>query len=417
MTTLQNRSDVEPCDHAVPNTFDEIMSAAHDMVPELRRRAEEIEESNRLPADIVEKLRAAGIFRMGFPERFGGPGLNSVQQIRIVETISYGDASTGWCAMVGMDAGMYQLSDAAVDEMFANLDVVVAGMLLPAGRAERVSGGYRLTGEWRMASGLHHADWTASGAFVFDSDGSPMLGEDGSPTWRIFLVPPDEVSPIENWHSTGLSGSGSVDYKIDDAFVPEAHTFSLTDPTRAGALGASDALMRKMPGVALGVARAALDYFREIAAEKVNSATGRRWADDYRIQYSLGQCEMQYISMRHGVYSTLEERWNRLEAGADLVDLSPDERIATALARTNAMRTARDIVRRLYDLLASTSIYKPSPMDRWLRDLETMCQHVMAQDKVIQSCGAHLLGGTPEFPLVLGLERSSSQRQKAAGHD
>jgi len=99
------------------------------------------------------------------------------------------------------------------------------------------------------------------------------------------------------------------------------------------------------------------------------------------------------------------------------VDLSPDERIATALARTNAMRTARDIVRRLYDLLASTSIYKPSPMDRWLRDLETMCQHVMAQDKVIQSCGAHLLGGTPEFPLVLGLERSSSQRQKAAGHD
>ncbi|NLS93902.1 MAG: acyl-CoA dehydrogenase, partial [Planctomycetaceae bacterium] len=134
-----------------------------------------------------------------------------------------------------------------------------------------------------------------------------------------------------------------------------------------------------------------------------NSATGRRWADDYRIQYSLGQCEMQYISMRHGVYSTLEERWNRLEAGADLVDLSPDERIATALARTNAFRTARDIVRRLYDLLASTSIYKPSPMDRWLRDLETMCQHFMAQDQIIQSAGAYLIGGRPENPLVLGI--------------
>ena len=73
------------------------------------------------------------------------------------------------------------------------------------------------------------------------------------------------------------------------------------------------------------------------------------------------------------------------------------------LARLNAFRGARRLVRRLYDLLATTSIYEPSPMDRWLRDLDTMCQHFMAQDQIVQSAGAYLLGGAPQNPLVLGI--------------
>ncbi len=91
-----------------------------------------------------------------------------------------------------------------------------------------------------------------------------------------------------------------------------------------------------------------------------------------------------------------------MEAGATIDDLNPDERVATALARFHAMRESRAIVRRLYDLHASMSIYQSSPLDRWLRDLETMCQHVMAQDRIVQSCGAYLVGGKPQFPLVLG---------------
>jgi hypothetical protein len=73
------------------------------------------------------------------------------------------------------------------------------------------------------------------------------------------------------------------------------------------------------------------------------------------------------------------------------------------LARTNSFRVARRVVTALYDLCATTSIYKPSPMDRWLRDVNTMCQHVIAQEQVIQSVGAHLLGGTPHNPFSVGI--------------
>ncbi|WP_329067689.1 acyl-CoA dehydrogenase family protein [Amycolatopsis sp. NBC_01480] len=386
----------------VPNSPQEILAAAEAVVPRLRARSAEIEGQRRLPADVAELLRGTGVFRMGFPAEFGGPGLTSAQQVEVVEVLSTGDTAAGWCAMIGMDAGLYALSDAAVREMFPALDVIAAGMLPPMGRADRVPGGYRLTGRWAFASGIAHADWVSSGAFVH-AGGERELTASGKPYWRVMMVRPGEVELIDNWHATGLAGSGSVDYTVDDVFVPEEHTFSLGEPTRTGPLAATDALMRKMPAVALGVARAALDHARDVARSKENRMTGRRWAEDYRVQCTIAECEMDLAAVRRGVYRSLEHRWDRMAAGTTLDDLTPDERVDTMLTRLAAMRQARTVVRRLYDLLATTSIYRPGPMDRWLRDLETMCQHVMAQDQIVQSAGAFLLGGTPRFPLALGI--------------
>ncbi|WP_223830512.1 acyl-CoA dehydrogenase family protein [Nocardiopsis quinghaiensis] len=66
----------------------------------------------------------------------------------------------------------------------------------------------------------------------------------------------------------------------------------------------------------------------------------------------------------------------------------------------HAFRTARSIVHRLFDLAGGASVYRNrSPMDRWLRDANTMCQHAVAQDSVLQLTGNVLLGGdsTPPF--------------------
>ncbi|MFJ6675684.1 acyl-CoA dehydrogenase family protein [Actinosynnema sp. NPDC091369] len=386
----------------VPNTAGEILAAARAIVPELRARAVEIEANRGLPDDVVELLRGTGVFRMGFPAALGGPELSSVEQIEVIEVLSYGDTSAGWCAMIGMDAGLYALSEQAAREMFPSPDVIAAGMLPPVGRADRVPGGYRVSGRWSFASGIAHADWVSAGAFVH-TDGERETTESGKPRWRIMMVPPDEVELIDNWHATGLAGSGSADYVIKDVFVPESRTFSLGEPTRSGPLSAPDSLMRKMPAVALGAARAALDHVRDVARTRVHPMTGQRWADDYRVQFAVGRCEMELQAARHAVHASLAQRWDRLLGGGTLDDLTPDERVATTLTRYNAMRGARDVVRRLYDLLATASIYRPSPMDRWLRDLETMCQHVMAQDVVVQSAGAYLLGGKPRFPLALGI--------------
>jgi indole-3-acetate monooxygenase len=395
-------------DATVPRTAAGILARAKAIGDELRARSPEFERERRLPADVVETLRATGVFAMGFPRAWGGPELTSIEQTEVIEALSYADASAGWCAMIGADTGLYAafLGETAARTMFPDIDMITAGLLFPVGHAERVPGGYRLSGRWQLASGITHCDWVASGAFVY-RDGRPEPGPaPGTRDKRIMMVRRDRVEILDTWHTTGLAGSGSCDYTMTDVFVPEEHTLRFDEPlSRAGALAQPEAFMRNMPGVPLGVARAALDHVREVAT-RVHPTTGATWADNYRTQVTLAECEADFVATRAAVYASLSRQWSVLsEPGATMDDLTPDERAALALSRLHAFRSARSIVNRLYDLLQTTSIYRSSPLDRWLRDTTTMGQHIVAQDRILQSVGAYLLGAAPEFPLSLGIVR------------
>jgi alkylation response protein AidB-like acyl-CoA dehydrogenase len=402
--TMTHASDPEaspgPPPSRRPNSEPEILAAARALAPRLRERSTEIEAARRLPADIVELLRDTGVFRMGFGRQWGGPELTSMAQTEVIEALSYGDPAAGWCAMIGSDTGLYAafLEPDAARKMFPELDLVTAGLLFPSGRAERVAGGYRLTGRWQFGSGITHADWVVAGAFLY-RDGRPEPAPDGAPhDSKLLMVPRAQVEVIDTWHTTGLAGSGSCDYAITDVFVPDEHTLTF-DVVRngAGALAQPEVHMRNMPGVPLGLARAALDHVYVLAAQR------DRWREDYRAQVTLAGCEADLAATRQGVYGALRRQHETLAAGGSLDDLTPTERAALPLSRWHAFRTARSIVTRLYDLLQTSAIYQPNPMDRWLRDTTTMCQHVVAQERILQSAGAYLLGGRPSFPLSLGL--------------
>jgi alkylation response protein AidB-like acyl-CoA dehydrogenase len=275
--------------------------------------------------------------------------------------------------------------------------MVTAGLLFPNGHADVVPGGFRLTGRWPFGSGITHADWVVSGAFRY-RDGVPEPGPEGSPRGSILLmVPSSDVEVLDTWYTTGLAGSGSADYTITDVFVPQERTFYFADVRGGtGLLAQPEVHMRNMPGVALGAARAALDYARDAAV-----AAGR--SEDYRTQITMAGCESDFAATRHGGYGALRRQHDILVAGGTLDDLTPGERAALPLSRWHAFRTARSIVTRLYDLVQTSAIYRPSPLDRWLRDTTTMCQHIVAQDRILQTAGAHLLGGRPLFPLALGI--------------
>jgi indole-3-acetate monooxygenase len=383
-----------------PLTAADILARARALAPRLRERSAEIESARRLPEDIVDMLRDTGVFRMGFSRAWGGPELTSIEQTEVVEALSYGDASAGWCATIGSNTGLYTafLREPVAREMFTSLDLITAGMLFPVGRADRVPGGYRLTGRWTFGSGITYCDWVISGAFIY-RDGEPDPSPDGDPhDSRLFLVRREFVEVVDNWHTTGLAGTGSCDYTITDVFVPEEHTLSFnTVHDHSGPHTQPESFMRYLPGVPLGVARAALDHVRETMPP--------RFSDNYRTQVTLAECEADFIATRNGVYGTLRRLSEVLAGGGTLDDLTTDERAALPLSRLHAFRTARSIVTRLYDLLQTGSIHRAGPMDRWLRDTTTMCQHLFAQDRILQSAGAHLLGGTPDFRLCLGIVR------------
>ena len=379
-----------------------ILARAKALAPVLREHAERIEQNRQLPQDIVELLRATGVFRMAVPHSWGGPDLDAVEQTEVIEALATGDASAAWCAMIGMDTPIYAgyMDENVARELFTNPDTVTAGAIMPMGRAERVPGGYRVSGQWYFGSGITHSEWVVGGVLVTtggELESNPRTGE--GPHWRVIVARQSAFEIQDTWHTTGLRGSGSRDYQVQDLFVPEEHTFSFATPRVTGAQATPDAVLRNMPGVPLGVARAAIDYVRDMAATRFDRTTQTSWPENYRVQMTIAEAEMELGAARYAVYGSLREQWDLLEAGGHQ---TPDEQAASVLARVNAFRTARSVVARLFDLVATAAVYEPSPLDRWLRDLNTMCQHVIAQDQVIQSAGAHLLGGTPHNAYAVG---------------
>ncbi|MCW8209267.1 acyl-CoA dehydrogenase [Verminephrobacter aporrectodeae subsp. tuberculatae] len=382
-----------------PATAQHILERARQIAPVLREHSVDIEAQRHLPHAIVELLRDAGIFRATMPKAWGGPELTSMQQTELVETISAGDASAGWCAMIGMDSGIYSgfLPDDVARQVYHSLDMANSGWIHPQGRAERVPGGFKVSGNWRFGSGITHCDVLVAGCLVYRNGTLEPDLETGTPEqWRVIVAKPTDFKILDTWYTTGLTGSGSHDYSVDQLFIPEERSFSFTRPYRSGPLhSAPDAILRKMSGVPLGVARACLDYVRGLVHERIERETKIPWSDDVRVQATMARAEMKLAAARTSVYASLDMQWRKL---ADGDRFSVDDRVATALARYNAFRTCRSIVRMLFDLVGGASIYKKSPMDRWLRDAETMCQHAVAQDSILQLTGKVLMGGKSASP-------------------
>ncbi len=147
----------------------------------LREKSTAIDEARRLPADVVTRVREAGLFRLTMPKTWGGPELSTMEQLEVIEELSKANASVGWCVMIGCDSGIFSahLDDAAGRRLYPHLDMATAAWLIPAGRADRVDGGYRISGQWMFGSGISHADVVSAGCLVHEN-GAPVMNSAGT---------------------------------------------------------------------------------------------------------------------------------------------------------------------------------------------------------------------------------------------
>jgi alkylation response protein AidB-like acyl-CoA dehydrogenase len=101
----------------------------------------------------------AQVFRMGMPHAYGGPELDPMSQVRVVEELARIEGSAGWLSMIST-AGSFLaafLDPPVAQRFFGNVDSVLAGNLRPPQRADWVDGGYRVSGRFRFGSGCQHA--------------------------------------------------------------------------------------------------------------------------------------------------------------------------------------------------------------------------------------------------------------------
>src|SRR5712692_2374065 len=146
-----------------------ILAAARALAPKIREASNEIERERRLTPPIVEAMRRAGIFGMTMPRAWGGPEVDPLMQIRVIEALAEADGSVGWCAMINSDGGYYSafLEDAVGRAMYRDREAPTASSLIFIGGAEKVDGGYQVKRRWPFLSGCQHSDWIAGTCTVY----------------------------------------------------------------------------------------------------------------------------------------------------------------------------------------------------------------------------------------------------------
>jgi alkylation response protein AidB-like acyl-CoA dehydrogenase len=383
---------------------EEILKAAFAIEPEVRAAQDEIERARRLPAHLIEKMKHAGFFAMSMPKAWGGPETDPLTQLRIVEQLSYADGSVGWCTMIGCDSGYFTafLDQDVARAMYPDIRVSTASALTLTGRAVKANGGYRVSGRWPFSSGCLDAAWIVGGCVVYAGD-QELRDSEGVPVSLQCFFRPEEIEILDTWHTTGLRGSGSNDFAAQDVFVPEERTFSLQKPAirRSEPLYALPmAILLKFATVPIGIARAAIDELIDAAGRRPTRltviggkpTTAKLLRDEPFVQDAVARAEATVGSARSYLYDITAELWAALLRGDN-----PDRKLGArwSLAMANAFRASAEAVELMYKARGGSAVYLGGRLDRCLRDVLTINQHVIVSLKGYEMAGRTLLGLEP----------------------
>jgi alkylation response protein AidB-like acyl-CoA dehydrogenase len=382
-----------------------VLHATIAIAPQIRAAAEEIEQGRRLPKPIVDALKTAGIFAMPMPRVWGGPELDPLTQFRVLETLAMADGSVGWCAMINCDGGYITafLDQDVAREMYSDLQFGTAAAATPTGQAVRVPGGYRISGRFPFASGCQHCEWVWLGCVVL-ADGAPVVDANGVPATRQCFVNLSQCQVLDTWHTTGLRGTGSNDLLVKDVFVEAARTFSFQDPNliqRSGPLYAFPFMFAsKSAPVALGIARHALDALIDAATNKParrytvgdRLEASKMMCDDVFIQDAIGRADTMLTSARAYLFEVMGDFWDTLVNGREP---SPAQIARFTTTHTYVVGACVDVVQLVFKAAGGTAVYQKGPLDRCLRDVLTMNQHVVGTTRTYEMAGRLILGLEP----------------------
>jgi alkylation response protein AidB-like acyl-CoA dehydrogenase len=371
------------------------------LLPRIRERRAEIEAARRLPQDLVDELTATGIYRLGVPKALGGDEADALDLLRVIETVSTADGSTGWCSMLAIGGGIVAgyMRDDGAREVFADPCQPTALVAEPAGAAVREQGGVRVSGRWRFASGVTHARWIVLGCVIM-KDGAPSMTPHGPEITHVFL-PIGDVQIHDTWHVSGLCGTGSNDVSVDGVFVPESRMKSLFDPTgfRPEPLYQLPVLAQVAPAVAavaLGIARAALDEVTELAQTKVPDMSMARVAERSVAQVEIARIEADLGAARAFLYDACDDLWQTVAAG-DAPTMR--QRALCRVASNHATEVSARVARRASTLGGSNAVFNTSSLQRHARDADVITHHFSQSPYVWEDAGRALLGLEPQAPL------------------
>ena len=380
--------------------LDGLLERVRALVPLVASRARDAERERKPDDDVIDALKASGVFRSFVPKRFGGYEIGLDLFVDIGVAVAEACPSTGWITTFYMEHNWLLgfFCDDVQQDIFAKQPYILApGSVNPlSGQAVPKNGGYELTGHWKFATGIVHADWVLLSA---------MVPGDDKPVQRMCLVRPSEVDVRDTWHVDGMIATGSRDIVVDKLFVPERNLSLLTPP----AVGAGDkatylmrlpvppflSLTAAIP--ALGAARRAVQLYRQLIGERVLFATqkiqSQRAAAQIRLATAIADVRATETVLRAAANSI--ERHARGETRLTAVD-----QLELRLTIAHVVRDCRRIVQHVMEGSGASVHYLDHELQRINRDVQMMSAHTVFDcDLAAEQAGrARLESDAPLFP-------------------
>jgi alkylation response protein AidB-like acyl-CoA dehydrogenase len=340
---------------------------ARELAPRFAGRAAAHDADDTFVADNYAELRERRLFSAGVPAELGGGGTSHAEMCDVLRTLAHGCGSTALALsmhthQVLIPAWRWRHERAPVEPFLRRvaaeeLILVTSGgsdWLAGSGRAEKVDGGYRVTGRKVFASGSPAGDLFMTMAIYDDPKDGPLVLHVAVP-----LGAPG-VTIHDNWRTLGMRGTGSHDVTLDGVFLPDAAVGARRPPGRWSPVFhvIATIALPLIYSVYVGVAEAARDL-------AVREASRRR--EDAATQELVGAMELDLAAARLALRSMTDA------AGGER--MGPEVTNQVLVGRTLAGQAAIRTVEGAMEVAGGAGFFRSLGLERLFRDVQGARYH------------------------------------------
>jgi len=375
-----------------------VVASTLALVPRLAEKAVATEQAKRVLPEQFDALAEAGVFRMTAPRKYGGDEVDFQTQCDVLAHVARGCPSSSWVATIfsAMSWLAGTFPDDAQEEIFGSRDPRISGVFSPTGTATPVDGGYRVSGRWGFNTGGQGSNWTIVNA---------VRGSGAEALPMCVMVKASELSRLDDWHASGMAGTGSHTVVAQDVFVPARRVQPLPamiaasyPPNRHNAadpyfnLPLAAVLTVNGGGTPLGIARGAFDaFFARLPGRPITYTTYTNQAEAAITHLQAGEAAL-----------LLDSADAHIRRATAILD-DPSQRPFSMQTRVKArahVAYATGLARQTVDLLfhgsGASAIQSHVPIQRFQRDMQALANHaVMHAPTGIELYGRVLCGLEP----------------------
>jgi alkylation response protein AidB-like acyl-CoA dehydrogenase len=346
-------------------------TVSDETLEQFRSRASTYDRENRFFQEDWDELKQAGFMVGLVPKDLGGLGWSLPEYCKILQHIAeYAPATALAVNMhsywVGIAAEMRRLGDPSLEWL---LKEAAAGEIFAAGhaesgndlpgflstaKAERVDGGYKITGH-KMFGSLTPV-WTRYGCHAMTADGNVIHA----------FMPRDTPGYTikETWDTLGMRATRSDDTILDGCFVPDKYI------GRVIPAGGADLFILSLFAVALGgissvylgIAHRALDLAVASAHKRTSLALTRSMAYNAEVQHNVAKMALKLEAMDAQMDRTVSDWAANVDHGAKW----PLKIVAN---KYNVVEGAKEVVDRAMSISGGTGMFKTNELERLYRDV------------------------------------------------